>query len=315
VTRLGADATATTIAELKALGVTVVSRYVSDFPAKNLTPAEARRISAAGIDLVTNWENDVNDWAGGRPQGVAYATRALAQHKACGGPTGASEPWGIYFSVDERVDPNSVTLHDYFRGVNSVLGVAHTGVYGQTSVLRVLRSLGLVGCGERGGTWRSMSTFGLPEGLGSPGEFDVEQTGQFNAQYDRDVVNSVRFGQWRIGAPAVVPSSAKEIDMILQNITGSSEVWALSGSLYWHVADPSTLQSYRDAGVAQATVSAVEHAVILARSAARDTVAVSLTLSDAQVAALGAAIAAGVKMPTTLTLTGTETVTETGSLK
>jgi hypothetical protein len=160
-----------------------------------------------------------------------------------------------------------------------------------------------------------MSTFGLPEGLGSPGEFDVEQTGQFNAQYDRDVVNSVRFGQWRIGAPAVVPSSAKEIDMILQNITGSSEVWALSGSLYWHVADPSTLQSYRDAGVAQATVSAVEHAVILARSAARDTVAVSLTLSDAQVAALGAAIAAGVKMPTTLTLTGTETVTETGSLK
>lgn len=199
MTRLGADATATTLAELKALGATFVSRYVSDFPWKNLTPAEAQRLSAAGIDLVTNWENDVNDWAGGRAQGVAYATRALEQHKACGGPTDPGGSWGIYFSVDERVDPANPVLHAYFGGIGSVLGVAHTGAYAQTSVLRALRAAGLIGCGERGGTWRSMSTFGLPEGLGGPGEFDVEQTGQYNPTYDRNIANSARFGQWRIG--------------------------------------------------------------------------------------------------------------------
>jgi hypothetical protein len=298
VTRLGADATGTTVAALQALGATFVSRYVSDFPAKNLTLAEAQRISAAGIDLVTNWENDVNDWAGGRAQGVAYATRALAQHRACGGRSDElSPPWAIYFSVDEKVDPNSATLHAYFAGIVSVLGLAHTGVYGQTSVLRVLRSAGLARF-----TWRSMSTFGLPEGLGNPGEFDVEQTGQFNASYDRDVANSADFGQWRVGVVPAAPLS-QENDMILHAVTGSTEIWALSGSLYWHVADLASLASYRAAGVPEATVSAGEHAVILARAAARD--AGSIVLSDAQVTALGVAIGGAVPVPTKVTVPAT----------
>lgn len=246
MTRLGADATAVMLAEIKALGVTFICRYVSDFPWKNLTPAEAQRVSAAGIDLVTNWENDVNDWAGGRAQGAAYAQRALAQHKACGGPSDGSA-WGIYFSVDMKVDPGDPTLHDYFRGINSVLGAQHTGAYAQTSVLRALRGLGLIGCGERGGTWRSMSTFGLPEGLGAPGEFDVEQTGQFNPSYDRNVANSTRFGQWRIGAPA--PQAREDGEMpylisVTPDPTGptgnkSSGIFAVDGGSVAHVDGPS----------------------------------------------------------------------------
>lgn len=247
MTRLGADATATTIADLKALGVTFVSRYVSDFPWKNLSLAEAQRLSAAGLDVVTNWENDVNDWAGGRPQGVAYAERALAQHKACGGPTDPAGAWGIYFSVDEKVDPDSVTLHDYFRGINSVLGVAHTGAYAQTSVLRVLRAGGLIGCGERGGTWRSMSTFNLPEGLGLPGEFDVEQTGQYNPTYDRDIANSARFGQWRIG----VDDMAALDDNDLNNIAARVENRSIGA-----IAKPNPAPATTSAGVELASLPA-----------------------------------------------------------
>lgn len=209
MTRLGADATAETIADLKALGATFIGRYVSDFPAKNLTLPEAQRLGAAQIDIVTNWENDVNDWQGGYARGVEYAKRALGQHAARGGPVGAGEDWGIYFSADMQIDPNDPRLHAYYDGTRSVLGVHHNGAYAQTSVLRKLRSLGLIGCGQRGGTWRSMSTFGLPEGLGNPGEFDIEQTGWFNAKYDRNVANSARFGQWRFGAPApVIPPPA-----------------------------------------------------------------------------------------------------------
>ena len=312
MSRLGADATSTTVAALRALGATFVSRYVSDFPSKNLTLAEAQRLTAAGIDLVTNWENDVNDWATGR--GVTYAQRAAAQHAACGGPSWAP----VYFSVDEKVDPNSAVLHQYFRDINSVLGVARTGVYGQTSALRVLRSLGLVRY-----TWRSMSTFGLPEGLGNPGEFDVEQTGQFNQNYDRDVANSTNFGQWRIGAPDPSISQApslKENDMpYIISVTPDPATgtgtgyFTVDGAVVTHIPDITTLNNLRNDSAHPVPVYAASPAFYQALLACpvNQPAAVTLpALTDAQVAALGAAIAAGIHLPTHITGTQTTTVTE-----
>lgn len=285
MTRLGADATDETIAQLQALGVTFVSRYVSDFPAKNLTLAEAQRLSTAGLDVVTNWENDVNDWTGGHSQGVAYAQRALAQHTACGGPVGAGA-WGIYFSVDMQInDPNDPTLHDYFRGINSVLGPQHTGAYAQTSVLRALRGSGLIDCGERGGTWRSMSTFGLPEGLGNPGEFDVEQDGQFNEQYDRDIANSARFGQWRIGSdpkpppPPPIPISLEGLPVKFiaavkpdpANPTVNQGIWYydFDNGYFVHLGDPFDVAAFAAAGtLTQHNVTFATHERVLAAAAA-----------------------------------------------
>ncbi len=68
--------------------------------------------------------------------------------------------------------------------------------------------------------------------------------------------------------PTPAPIKPKEVDMILHNITGSPEVWALSGSLYWHVIDPASMASYLQAGVPRATISAAEHAAILAAATA-----------------------------------------------
>jgi hypothetical protein len=312
VTRLGADATGTTIAELKALGVTFVSRYVSDFPAKNLTLAEARRISAAGIDLVTNWENDVNDWRGGYPQGVAYAKKALAQHAACGGPTANAASWGVYPSVDMQVDPADPRLHRYFQGFNAVLGVAHTGAYAQTSVLRELRSLRLIGCGERGGTWRSMSTFGQPEGLGLPGEFDVEQTGQFNANYDRNIANSARFGQWRIGAapipvPPPVPGGPVYLisvspDPTQGGVKGTTGIFAVHEGLGpVHVDGPTYTADFQKNHGPITVVSPAYYAALVAAVPRA-----AVVLVDAAAAALiGDAIAAKVKLPSAIELVGT----------
>lgn len=307
MTRLGADATGTSVAELKALGATFVSRYVSDFPWKNLTLAEAHRLSAAGLDVVTNWENDVDDWASGR--GTQYAQRAAAQHAACGGPAWAP----VYFSVDQQVDPNSPVLHRYFRDINSVLGVARTGVYGQTSVLRVLRSLGLVRY-----TWRSMSTFGLPEGLGLPGEFDVEQTGAFNATYDRDVANSTNFGQWRIGvSPPPTPTSVQGGPVYLISVSpdpsqggkaNTTGVFAVHEGLGPVHVDPASFNGadfVKNLGPVTA-VSPAYYAALVAASAKPAPAAVAL--SDAQASLIGAAIAA--KLPTHITGTQTTTVSE-----
>lgn len=274
MTRLGADATGETIAALKALGVTFIGRYVSDYPGKNLTLPEAQRLAQAGVDLITNWENDVNDWAGGYNQGVAFAKRALVQHKACGGPVGLSERWGIYFSVDEKVDPTDPTLHDYFVGIGTVLSPLHTGAYAQTSVLRTLRSLGLIGCGERGGTWRSMSTFGLPEGLGNPGEFDIEQTGFFNPSYDRNVANSTYFGQWRIGQAAPLrPLQEAPMQDALYAVANAPDgtaqgIWLYADGRYIHVGSiPQRDLITSQFGIQEKPLPYAAHQVLLALTA------------------------------------------------
>lgn len=263
MSRLGADATSTAVTALRSLGASWVSRYLSDYPWKNLTLTEAKALTAAGFDLVSNWENDVNDWATG--QGAAFARRAAAQHAACGGPSWAP----IYFSVDEKVDPADPRLHQYFRDINGVLGVSRTAAYAQTSVLRVLRSLGLITF-----TWRSMSTFGLPEGLGNPGEFDIEQTGSFNADYDRDVANSTYFGQWRIGATA--PAHALQevtMDALYAVNPGPNQeaagIWLLLGGHYTHVptiADRNTIVA--KLGIAQKPLDYDAHLVLLAATGA-----------------------------------------------
>jgi len=187
--RLGADGTGSNVSSLKSLGATFISRYTSE-QSWALTASEAKTLSSAGIDIVSNYEHYTTDYAGGFSQGVTNAKTGWAVHKRCGGPD--NRP--IYFSVDTDVDPSNSSLHEYFRGACSVLGGAHgVGVYGSTGVCEALRSAGLVAW-----TWRTMST-GWHGGAGSTSMFNVEQTGYFNSTYDRDVAITDDFGQWRVG--------------------------------------------------------------------------------------------------------------------
>jgi len=98
--------------------------------------------------------------------------------------------------------------------------------------------------------------------------------------------------------PTPSPTVSQENEMILHTITGSPEVWALSGSLYWHVVDPNSQQSYLRAGVPQATISAAEHAAILAAANAMTATAI------------GSAVAASLKGGTS---TGTGSGAAAGS--
>lgn len=58
------------------------------------------------------------------------AQTALRLHSAAGGT--ASAP--IFFSVDEDIDPHTwdTAAVEWFRGINSVLGVERTGIYGHS---------------------------------------------------------------------------------------------------------------------------------------------------------------------------------------
>ena len=199
MSRNGADGTSSNLSDLKALGATFISRYLSP-PAntwKNLTAAEANALIAGGIDIVSNWEYATTDWEGGKSQGINYAQQASAMHLACGGPAAAP----IYFSVDMDANPSDVVNSGYFQGINSVIGAARTGVYGGTAVCEALKAAGLVTY-----TWRTMST-DFQGGAGSTSEFNMEQTGYYNSTYDKDVAYTTDFGQWSAHGGSTPPAA------------------------------------------------------------------------------------------------------------
>ncbi len=130
--------------EIKAAGYDGVVNYVSEsrpganFEAKPITREYADALRAAGLHIVSNFQYgkpgwpDPSDFTRGYDGGVADAQTALRLHNAAGGT--ASAP--IFFSVDDDIDEatwNGAAVQ-WFRGINSVLGVGRTGVYGDAGV-------------------------------------------------------------------------------------------------------------------------------------------------------------------------------------
>ncbi len=130
--------------EIKSAGYDGVVNYVSEsrpganFEAKPITREYADALRAAGLQIVSNFQYGKPGWSApsdftrGYDGGVADAQTALRLHGAAGGPSSAP----IFFSVDDNIDSN--TWNDvalaWFRGLNSVLGVERTGVYGDAQV-------------------------------------------------------------------------------------------------------------------------------------------------------------------------------------
>lgn len=89
--------------------------------------------------------------------------------------------------------------------------------------------------------------------------------------------------------------------MILHTITGNPEVWALAEGRYWHVADIASLNAYRALPDSkQVVITAAEHASILASAPS----AAVVQIDAATAGLIGAAIAAKVKLPSTIELSG-----------
>jgi len=126
--------------QIKAAGYDGVLVYVSElrpgatFDFKPVTRDYTDGLIAAGLHVVSiyqfgkpGWPTP-SDFTRGYDGGVADAQTALRLHGAAGGP--ASAP--IFFSVDEDItaDTWKSTAIQWFRGINSVLGVERTGIYG-----------------------------------------------------------------------------------------------------------------------------------------------------------------------------------------
>jgi hypothetical protein len=126
--------------EIKAAGYGGVVNYVSEsrpganFEAKPITRQYADGLRAAGLQIVSNFQYgkpgwpDPSDYTRGHDGGVADAKTALRLHGAAGGPDSAP----IFFSIDDNIDVNTWNgvAVQWFRGINSVMGVGRTGIYG-----------------------------------------------------------------------------------------------------------------------------------------------------------------------------------------
>lgn len=109
---------------------------------KALSLAEAKRLNAAGISVVSNDEMGKNFMLGGHGAGVSAARAAWAAHKACGGP----DDRPIYFSLDVDWGTLSPRQHDavlaFLEGAASVIGRDQVGVYGGYHTIDVVAKSG-----------------------------------------------------------------------------------------------------------------------------------------------------------------------------
>lgn len=141
--------------QIKSAGYDGAMVYVSelrpgaDFDFKPVTRGYADAVRAAGLHLVSCYQYGKPGWptpsdfTRGYDGGVADAQTALRLHGAAGGPDSAP----IFFSVDEDIDINtwkSIAVQ-WFRGINSVLGVNRTGIYGHSRACGWAITDGVVG--------------------------------------------------------------------------------------------------------------------------------------------------------------------------
>jgi len=159
--------------DIRAAGHSGVINYVStsrpgsSMGAKPITLPYAQSLTAAGLAIVSNYQygkpggTAPSDFTRGYAGGVADARTAWQLHTAAGG--GKSAP--IYFSVDDDVNDdtwNRVVLQ-WFRGINSVIGVQRTGIYGGIKACQWATRDGVIGRSQSPGrvwAWQTRSWSG-----------------------------------------------------------------------------------------------------------------------------------------------------------
>src|SRR5271169_5710882 len=204
--------------QIKSSGYAGVVNYVSEsrpganFEAKPITRDYADALRAAGLHIVSNFQYgkpgwpDPSDFTRGSDGGVADAQRALRLHAAAGGSNSAP----IFFSVDDDIGLdtwNSLAVN-WFRGINSVLGVQRTGIYGHFQACGWAIRDGVIGNSSTAGYRWAWQTKTWSHGQREPTAVLYQEVlnSAFNlgpplgdTNVDVDEVLATDFGQWDLG--------------------------------------------------------------------------------------------------------------------
>jgi len=195
-----------TMAALKSAGIKFVCRYLSHSPSKNLTAAEARKLTDAGIWIVVVWETTAKRALDGHAAGAADAEDARAQARGCGMP----DDRPVYFAVDwDASSGQQGAINSYLDGAASVLGRDQVGIYGGYGpVKRALDG------GHATWAWQTYAwSGGKWDSRARLQQYSNGHTiGGVDCDYDRAKADD--YGQWRVG---VTPG---EDDMALVSSLG-----------------------------------------------------------------------------------------------
>jgi hypothetical protein len=190
-------------ATLAANGYSFVCRYMTDggpdLPGKLLLPDERVDLHNNGISIILNFESTGQTARDGYDAGVVDAQTAVQTGINIGSPPGSV----VYFSIDwDTTEGDQDAINAYFRGVNSVIGVAATGVYGSYYVCQRCLAAGVVSW-----TWQTLAWSG---GQQLPG-INILQDNNAGYVYldgvecDVDISLTDNFGQWSPNAVAPPP--------------------------------------------------------------------------------------------------------------
>ncbi|PEG37374.1 twin-arginine translocation pathway signal [Mycolicibacterium agri] len=164
--------------QIAAAGYTGALVYVSElrpgatFDFKPVTRKYADALRALGLQVVSCYQYGKPGWptpsdfTRGYDGGVADAQTASRLHAAAGGPDTAP----IFFSIDEDIDQStwkSVAVN-WLRGINSVLGVERTGVYGHAGVCKWAIADGVIGQSTTPGYRWAWQTRAWSDGVRAP---------------------------------------------------------------------------------------------------------------------------------------------------
>jgi hypothetical protein len=204
--------------QIKSAGYDGALVYVSelrpgaDFDFKPVTREYADALRAAGLQIVSCYQYGKPGWptpsdfTRGYDGGMADAQTALRLHGAAGGPDSAP----IFFSVDEDIDLatwKSVAV-EWFRGLNSVLGVDRTGIYGHSRACGWAIDDGVIGRSTSAGHWWAWQTKAWSHGEREPRAvlYQYVVVGASDpgvllggTHVDVDEVLAADFGQWDFG--------------------------------------------------------------------------------------------------------------------
>lgn len=187
------------------------SRPGANFDFKPVTREYADALRAAGLQIVSNYQYgkpgwpDPSDFTRGHDGGVADAQTAQRLHTAAGGA--ASAP--IFFSIDEDIDAStwkSVAV-EWFRGINSVLGVDRTGIYGNSRACAWAIDDGVIGRSTSAGHWWAWQTTAWSHGEREPRAVLYQAVVNTpsspgpllgGTHVDVDEVLAADFGQWSL---------------------------------------------------------------------------------------------------------------------
>lgn len=205
---------------LKSVGEVFVAQYFSNDPTKNLTPARAHDLLAAGIQIVAVWEYTATAMRGGKVQGQRDASNAETEAKACG-----VDGIPIYFACDYDAPPGDQNaINNYLDGCAAVLGAGRVGMYGGYWPLSRAKSAGAARYfwGTPAWSGSEWATSGFTPHIMQGGMVTIG-----GVQCDLDAALSTDFGQWpRPAEPKTWQAWKSDGHTSLGQLAGETGLWA-----------------------------------------------------------------------------------------